>query len=61
MLDWLPNLAPLLGCGVMMLACWALMGGARRMRGDRPPDAERPEAAASEVAVLRHEVATLRA
>ena len=54
-------LLPALGCGLVMLACMAMMGwgmrGPRRQEAARPPEA----ATAQEVAALREEVARLRA
>lgn len=53
----LRSFAPLLGCGVMMLVCMAVMAaaGARNRRSDTTPPAS-----ADEVASLRDEVARLR-
>lgn len=48
----LQSLSPLLGCGLMLVACMVLMGRGRR--NDPPPTAEG-------VAALRAEVARLRA
>lgn len=51
----LRSLTPLLGCGLMMVVCMAVMGGGRKRRNE-------PAAPAStdEVAELRDEVARLR-
>lgn len=51
------SLAPLLGCGVMMLVCMAMMGMAGRKRTDQ----SNPTGSSEEVAALRDEVARLRA
>ena len=50
------SLAPLLGCGVMMLACVALMAGSGRRRNTEFP---RPKSR-DDIAALRAEVARLR-
>ena len=53
----LRSLAPLLGCGLMMLACMALMAGAgARNRRNEPA----PPPPTDEIAALRDEVARLR-
>ncbi len=54
----LRSLAPLLGCGVMMLVCMAVMaiaGARNRTNQSSPP------ASGDEVAALRDEVTRLRA
>jgi len=52
----LRSLAPLLGCGLMMLVCMAVMAGAgARNRRNQPT----PPASTDEIAALRDEVARL--
>ena len=53
----LRSLAPVFGCGVMMLVCMAVMAiaGSRNRRNEPAP-----AASADEVATLREEVARLR-
>lgn len=52
----LRSLAPVLGCGLMMVACMALMGrsGRNRHNDSTAPDSN------EEIAALRDEVARLR-
>ncbi len=50
------SLAPLLGCGLMMLVCVGAFSGFRRRSGPAPEPASQEE-----VAALRDEVARLRA
>lgn len=52
----LRSLTPLLGCGLMMVVCMAVMGGGRKRRNE--PAA--PSSSTDEVAELRDEVARLR-
>ncbi|MGH9242939.1 MAG: hypothetical protein ACRD29_01200 [Acidimicrobiales bacterium] len=56
----LRSLAPLLGCGVMMLVCMAVMAlaGARNRDTQSPPHTP---ASTDEIAALREEDARLRA
>lgn len=57
----LRSLAPLLGCGVMMLVCMAVTAMAGRNRDQQPTSPPQPPAASGEIAALREEVARLRA
>lgn len=51
----LRSLAPMLGCGLMMLVCVAVMAGGHSRRNEPTPPAS-----ADETAELRDEVARLR-
>ncbi len=57
----LRSLAPLLGCGVMMLACMAVMAMPGRKRDHQPTSPLPPPASSDEIATLREEIARLRA
>lgn len=53
------TLAPLFGCGLMMLVCMAMMSMAGR-RNRTPTDATTTPASSEEISALRDEVARLR-
>ena len=53
-------LAPVFGCGLMMLVCMAMMAMAGRRNRNTPTDANTTPASSEEISALRDEVARLR-